>query len=82
VTYEITLKNAVTPGLPAPVDFTKESRAAAVVGSSAKEGLDMPAPSPVHADDIVLDEGERILADYAGAMKGSGAPDLSLSSSR
>jgi carboxyl-terminal processing protease len=73
VTYEITLRNAGASGLPAPVDFTKQSRAAPAVGSSTKRDLDAPAPSRAHADDIVLDESERILADYAGASPGDRA---------
>jgi carboxyl-terminal processing protease len=61
-TYEITLKNASSPGLPPPVAF---SRASAVVPDSATGKPDEASTRRSPADDIVLNETLRILADYA-----------------
>ena len=61
-TYEITLKNASSPGLPAPLTATVKT------DSSAKEA-DGEAKIRSTTDDIILNEGVQILADYVNALK-------------
>jgi carboxyl-terminal processing protease len=61
-TYEITLKNASLPGLPPPAAF---SRASAAVPGSATDDPDEASTRRSPADDIILNESLRILADYA-----------------
>jgi carboxyl-terminal processing protease len=63
-TYEITVKNADTPGLPAPAT-TISSPVAKLAGPPADEAEE--AETSVPQGDPVLRECERILADY-GAM--------------
>jgi carboxyl-terminal processing protease len=64
-TYEITLKNADTPGLPAPAT-TISPPAAKLSGSPADETEGAEASVP--QSDPVLRESERILADYVAMM--------------
>lgn len=59
--YEITLANASTPGLPAATDVAKKANRRATVADDA----DQIATSRL-ADDAVLDETEKVLADYVG----------------
>ena len=64
VTYAITLENVNTPGLPAPVPAAK---LAAAAGASAAKGHGEPGDGS--ADDVILDESERILSDYVGLLR-------------
>jgi len=57
-TYEITIKNADLPGLPAPVGLTNEVTTATTPAAKLKK---QNSDSPV---DPMLDETERILEDY------------------
>ena len=60
-TYEITLKNASAPGLPSPV--------AAPNGAPANDkDRDSEAKIRSATDDIILNEGVRILADYVNVL--------------
>jgi carboxyl-terminal processing protease len=66
--YEITVKNAAAPGLPAPLDPAKlktESAAADDDGEAA-------APAP----DLLLRETEHVLAEYVKLLHPDGSPDL------
>ncbi len=58
--YEITLKNAALPGLPPPLAVTNDA--------PAKEG-DSEAKARSTTDDLILNEGVRILADYVNALQ-------------
>ncbi len=62
-TYAITLQNASSPGLPPPVAPQNDADKTSLARSSARHELDEP-PSGVSAHDIILNEGEQILADY------------------
>jgi carboxyl-terminal processing protease len=64
-TYDITLKNAGTPGLPAPETATN-SPSAKLSESPADEAEEVDASVP--QSDSILRESERILADYAAVM--------------
>jgi carboxyl-terminal processing protease len=58
-TYEITLKNADTPGLPLALQTLESPKA------KAAESADEDAPS-ISDRDVIMNEAERILADYVG----------------
>jgi carboxyl-terminal processing protease len=64
-TYAITLENASEPGLPPPVARTNDPDP---VSSPATSHLDPLPNDRSAADDIVLSEGERILADYVDLL--------------
>ena len=66
ITYEITLKNADTQGLPAP-STTASSPVAKFSESPADEAGN--AAAGVAQNDPVLRESERILADYVGMLR-------------
>jgi carboxyl-terminal processing protease len=66
-TYEITLKNASLPGLPAPLAAANGASAKDRDGASAKD-RDSEAKIRSATDDIILNEGVRILADYVNAL--------------
>jgi carboxyl-terminal processing protease len=66
ITYEITLKNADTPGLPAP-STTVSSPVAKLSELPADEAGNAEASLP--QSDPVLRESERILADYVGMLR-------------
>ena len=68
-TYEITLKNVSSPGLPPPMAATKSAAPAQVTDpSSASNALDrVPTGRPAD-DDIVLNETVEILADYVNLL--------------
>jgi len=72
-TYEITLKNSATPGLPAPV-APSPSAQATPKGKGGDDG-DLTnrrdAQSPL--DEILLNESLHILTDYAGVLGGKPA---------
>ena len=57
-TYEITLKNADTPGLPPPLTLQPPK-------ANAVESGDEDAPS-ISDRDVIMNEAQRILADYVG----------------
>jgi len=59
-TYEITLKNASSPGLPSPL---------ALASSAPAKDQDSDTKLRTTTDDIILNEGVQILADYVNALK-------------
>jgi carboxyl-terminal processing protease len=63
--YEITLKNAGSPGLPPPLDLEKKKapKSAAKGGSSAPDDANDP-PEPGSREDVILTEAQQILSDY------------------
>jgi carboxyl-terminal processing protease len=66
-TYEITLKNAATPGLPAPMKVTHRDAGANPASAGADEPEALTAgPSPV--DEVIMNEGLQVLADYTDLM--------------
>jgi carboxyl-terminal processing protease len=69
--YEITLKNASSPGLPSPLTSTNGAHAEDVqnLSSPPQDGLDSDAKNRSTTDDIILNEGVRILADYVHVLK-------------
>lgn len=80
-TYEITLKNALFPGLPLPLVLTKKAETTgAGHASSTGDDLGIEAKDRSTTDDIILNESVRILADYvnllASPVKG-GSRDVS-----
>jgi carboxyl-terminal processing protease len=67
LTYEITLANANRPGLPAPLSASAaKPEKKPVADDESEPGDDLTGDSTGHtpADDIILTECERILADY------------------
>jgi len=70
--YEITVKNAATPGLPEPIDPTKLKTGNSLPNEAGKED----APSAVPTQDLLLKESEHILTDYVDLLHSSGAPIL------
>jgi carboxyl-terminal processing protease len=62
-TYEITLKSAALPGLPSPV-----APSAPTDSAPAKDG-DSDAKIRTTTDDLILNEGVQILADYVNALQ-------------
>ena len=69
-TYEITLKNAGSPGLPPPFEPKKsQPKAAAKGGSSSSEDANDP-PEPGSREDVILTEAQHILADYVELQRG------------
>jgi carboxyl-terminal processing protease len=74
-TYEITLKNVSSPGLPPPMAATKSVAAAhGASSSSAPNALAPDAASRSLDDDIVLNETVKILADYVDLLNGQANP--------
>jgi carboxyl-terminal processing protease len=74
-TYEITLKNVSSPGLPPPLAATKSVGAAhGANSSSAPNALAPDAASRSLDDDIVLNETVKILADYVDLLNGQANP--------
>jgi hypothetical protein len=68
--YEITLKNASSPGLPSPLASTEKAAAKAVEGpTSALATLGNEMNGRSTTQDLILDEGVRILADYVDLLK-------------
>ena len=66
--YAITLENASAPGLPSPLAAANTATPLSKAGSAANGKSD---PSTVQSsldDDVVLDESERILADYVDLL--------------
>jgi carboxyl-terminal processing protease len=76
--YEITLKNASSPGLPSPLASTEKAATdkAAKAATTADQGptsalatLGNEANGHSTSQDLILDEGVRILADYVDLLK-------------
>ena len=63
-TYAITLENASSPGLPPPVVWTNDADKASSARSSMTDDPDDLPSARLSGDDIILNEGERVLADY------------------
>lgn len=70
-TYEITLKNAATRGLPPPLraDATPAKPSAKNAKSPPAPGKPSDPNSPASGDDILLNETEQILADYVDLQR-------------
>jgi carboxyl-terminal processing protease len=66
-TYEITLKNAAAPGLPAP-GHAESSETARAETNAAKDDVEGVSGHSA-TDDIILNEGLLILADYVGLLQ-------------
>ena len=66
LTYEITLANAGRPGLPAPLALPPPEKKTVPSADASEPGDDLAGDFTGHspADDIILAECERILADY------------------
>lgn len=77
--YEITLKNAGSPGLPAPM-MAKAARADLVATAEAKvdDGEDSADDKENPLPDIILEEAKRILADYIPLVPGK-PPEMTAS---
>jgi carboxyl-terminal processing protease len=68
-TYEITLKNARTPGLPAPVAVAGGNTASVSPSSKGKpDDLEGSGPARSAVDDIILNESVQVLSDYVGLL--------------
>jgi carboxyl-terminal processing protease len=71
MTYAITLENASSPGLPPPVVWTRDSDSrSSALASPTRNRLDDSPNGQSPANDITLDEAERILADYLDLRTG------------
>ena len=66
------MKNAAAPGLPSPLDPAK-LKTDNTVADDADEGNVTP---PASARDLVLKEGEHILADYVDLLRPQPGPTL------
>jgi carboxyl-terminal processing protease len=71
VTYDITLENASSPGLPPPVAFT-DNAGKASAAASRSQSPDPDEPSAHGSYDIALGESERILSDYVDDLAVAG----------
>jgi len=67
-TYEITLKNAATPGLPPPLDSSAPAKPPAKSKSHTPSDSSDPIV-PGSEDDIILNEAQRILVDYVDLQR-------------
>jgi carboxyl-terminal processing protease len=68
-TYEITLKNAATPGLPAPMAVARGNSAASAAPAKARpDEPDAAPPGPSPVDELIMNESLQVLADYAGLL--------------
>ena len=74
--YEITLENVSSPGLPRPVAFDShaDSASSSVPSAAAGEQEGEASPRPPSADDIIVNEAEKVLADYVGLLTRQTAP--------
>jgi len=69
-TYEITLKNAGSPGLPAPLDPKKSpSKPGAKNASPPPDSGDADDAPKAPGEDIILSEAQRILSDYVDLQR-------------
>jgi carboxyl-terminal processing protease len=74
-TYEITLRNASSPGLPPPMAPKKNPAATpGTTSSSTSDDLDPAATRRSPDSDILLHETTKILADYADLLGGKSRP--------
>jgi carboxyl-terminal processing protease len=62
--YEITVKDAASPGLPARIGSTVRADGGAPVSSAETETKEAKAADARAVDNLVLDESLRVLADY------------------
>jgi carboxyl-terminal processing protease len=69
LTYEITLADADRPGLPAPLPLPAEKKAATKPPGGEPDNLADDSTDHAPADDIILAECERILADYVKRLE-------------
>jgi carboxyl-terminal processing protease len=67
-TYVITLKNASRPGLPTPTTFASERKKPSSAAVSPATGGRNHVAEDGAPDALILDEGERILADYVDLL--------------
>jgi carboxyl-terminal processing protease len=67
VSYAITLENVDSPGLPPPV-AVKVATPAAATRAPAEKGHEASADGAPN-DDVILDESQRILADYIALLR-------------
>ena len=74
-TYEITLKNSANPGLPAPMAPPPTAQVTPKGKADDKENEVTGRQSPL--EEIILNEGLNILADYVGLVgaKATGKPN-------
>lgn len=72
VTYEITLENAAVPGLPPPLAATGEAAAQTEESVTEDDDPERALENDSAQRDIILNETEKILADYA-ALSGYAA---------
>lgn len=70
--YEITVKNAATPGLPAPLDAAKLKAANPATNDEDEDGT----PSAIPSQDMLLHETEHILTDYVHLLNPDSSPTL------
>ena len=75
--YAITLKNVDLPGLPPATKLTDDDSEQAKTASSTGAALRGRKADLASADDIILDETVRILADYTKLMRADAMPKLS-----
>jgi carboxyl-terminal processing protease len=70
MTYEVTLENVSSPGLPPATTVVEVAGkiSPSTKGTSDGNDPDETAMNPSHADRLVLDEGLQILADYVGRL--------------
>jgi carboxyl-terminal processing protease len=67
--YEITVAGAGLPGLPPRMANKPKRPGEAAIAKSGDEGIEDPESSAAHAaDELVLDESLRVLADYVGLL--------------
>jgi hypothetical protein len=64
--YEITLRNASAPGLPPPEPFVAPSG----TSIAPRDEADELSAGSSRREDLTLNEGVRILADYVGLLPG------------
>lgn len=70
ISYEITVENAASPGLPKPLATTEQERLPGPASASQGRGNpDSPEDDSDSERDIVLDETVRILTDYVRAER-------------
>jgi len=68
-TYEITLKNAATPGLPPALETKAPATPPAKSKAHAANDSSDPPIVPGSEDDIILNEAQRILVDYVDLQR-------------
>lgn len=74
-TYEITVKNAATPGLPSPIDPNERKDAMTTAPDEQPDAAEPSSPK----QDILLTEAQRILKDYLQLLNRPSAPALTKS---